>query len=206
MRNSRKAVALQIGLAIFALAGCATSPQPAQDVASVSENVRRVAEEALGERAEIVAHGNLAGNELEQLMVINRFGKGRHGDVSPKDPAAILITRAAILENHNGEWIEVLRCDEHLKNTNGYLGGSPAARVTSWRLEYRTNTAQGLEMKFAPTAFEVGEQDSGTGEPAGQTVIVRWNTKVKRYQSLDASHERYLSESPTLETPHSILR
>jgi hypothetical protein len=63
-----------------------------------------------------------------------------------------------------------------------------------------------LEMKFTPANIEAREQGSGTGESAGQTVIVRWNTKAKRYQSLDASHERYLSEAPTLEIPHSILR
>ena len=168
--------------------------------AGMADDTRRVVEAALGNQAEVLAHGDLARNGLEQLLAINRWR------VRDENPAAIFITRAAILEKANGRWTEVLRCDEHLKNPNGYLGGLSAARVNGWRLEFKTDTTQGLEMKFTPANSEAGEQASGTGEPAGQTVVVRWNTKAKRYQSLDASHERYLSEAPTLETPHSILR
>jgi hypothetical protein len=172
----------------------------------MADDTQRVAEAALGKQAEVLAHGNLARNGLEQLLVVNRFAGAPRSSDGSENPAAIFLTRATILEKSNGPWIEMLRCDEHLKNPNGYLGGSPAARVNGWRLEFKLDTAQGLEMKFTPVNIETGEQESGAGEPAGQTVVVRWNTKVKRYQSLDASHERYLSEAPTLETPHSILR
>ena len=65
--------------------------------------------------------------------------------------AAIFITRAAILEKNNGKWSEVLRCDEHLKNPNGYLGGSPAARGHRLAAGISSRIAkQGLEMKFTP--------------------------------------------------------
>jgi hypothetical protein len=209
--NSRKAMALQIGLAAILLAGCNSAQPPeaaretsTRDGARAAEETRSVAEAALGKEAEVLAHGNLARNDLEQLLVIDRFAGTQPADAVNSAP--IFITRAAILERRNGQWTEVLLCDEHLKNPNGYLGGSPAARVTGWRLEFKPDTKQGLEMKFTPANFEAGRQESGTGEPASQSIVVRWNSRAKRYQSLDASQERYLSEAPTLETPHSTLR
>jgi hypothetical protein len=211
IRNARKALALQIGLAAILLASCnsAQTPEAAGetatgDAANAAEETRSVAEAALGKQAEVLAHGNLARNDLEQLLVIDRFASAQ--PVGVDNPASIFITRATILQKNKGRWTEVLRCDEHLKNPSGYLGGSPAARVTGWRLEFKQDSKQGLEMKFTPANFEAGGQESGTGEPASQPIVVRWNTRAKRYQSLDASQERYLGEAPTLETPHSILR
>jgi hypothetical protein len=213
IRNPRRAVLLQIGLAVIFLAGCRPTQQLKSagersnpDAAGLADDTRRVVEAALGKQAEVLAHGDLARNGLEQLLIVNRFDNAPRSSAGLENPAAIFITRAAILEKSNGQWTEVLRCDEHLKNPNGYLGGSSAARVNGWRLEFSPDTTRGLEMKFTPANSEAGEQESRTGEPAGQTVVVRWNTKAKRYQSLNASHERYLSEAPTLETPHSILR
>ncbi len=152
-----------------------------------------MAEAALGMQAEVVAHGDLARNGSEQLLVVNQFQQAARGNMVAGDPARILVTRATIIQKDSGKWTEVLRCDEHLKNPIGYLGGSPAAPVTGWKLEIAQDTQQGLEMKFTPA-----------GE--GQTIAVRWSTKTKRYQSLDQSNERYLSEAPTLATPQSVLR
>ncbi len=211
IRTPRKTLALQIGLTVILLAGCHSAQPPevvseaaTGDAARMAEETRSVAETALGKQAEVLAHGNLARNDLEQLLVIDRFAGTQPADVVNSVP--IFITRAAILEEHNGQWTEVLLCDEHLKNPNGYLGGSPAARVAGWKLEFKPDTKQGLEMKFTPANFEAGGQESGTGEPAGQSIVVRWNSRAKRYQSLDASQERYLGEAPTLETPYSTLR
>jgi len=211
IRNPRRALALQFGLASILLAGCQPAQRPeavseaaAGDAARTREETQSVAEAALGKQAEVLAHGNLARNDLEQLLVIDRFAGTPPAQAASSAP--IFVTRAAILEKRNGRWTEVLRCDEHLKNPNGYLGGSPAARVTGWRLEFNPDAKQGLEMKFTPAIFEPGGQEAGTGEPASQSIVVRWNSRAKRYQSLDASQERYLSEAPTLETPHSILR
>jgi hypothetical protein len=211
IRNARRALALQLGLAAILLAGCNSAPPPeaasefaTRDVADGAEETRSVAEAALGKQAEVLAHGNLARNDLEQLLVIDRFAGTEPADAV--NSASIFITRAAILQKNNGRWTEVLRCDEHLKNPSGYLGGSPVARVSGWRLEFKQDSKQGLGMKFTPANFEAGGQESGTGEPASQSIVVRWNSRAKRYQSLDASQERYLGEAPTLETPHSILR
>jgi len=213
IRNPRRAMSLPVGLVLLLLAGCRPAQQSRSegersnsDLVVLADDTRKVAEQALGEKAEVLASGDLARNELEQLLVVNRFAGASRNAAGLEKPASIFITRAAILQKSDGQWTEVLLCDEHLKNPNGYLGGSPVAPVTGWRLEFKVNTKQGLEMKFTPATSRAGEEESGTGELEGRSVFVQWNTTAKRYQSLDTSHERYLSEAPTLETPHSILR
>jgi len=215
-RNPLRALLLQAGMAVLLLSGC----QPARQAEAVTDNAnpgapgvagteqdesRQVADAALGKQAEILTHGDLARNGLDQVLVVNRVVSSKDS-ADAKDSGSIFITRAAILQKGNGKWTELLRCDEHLKNQNGYLGGAPAGRVTGWRLEFRTDTKQGLELKFTPAQSEAGEEGSGMGAPGGQTVVVRWNASTKRYQSLDSTHEKFLSEAPTLETPQSILK
>ena len=168
-----------------------------------------MAEAALGKQAEILEHGDLARNGSEQILAVNRIANAQRAAGKPAgagDPEAIFIRRAAILEKSDGKWSEVLRCDERLKNPNGYLAGTPAARVSGWRLEYSLDAGHGLEMKFTPADPDADGAGSGSGESPGKTVIVRWNKSAKRYQSLDQSQERYLTEVPTLETPMSILK
>ncbi len=138
-------------------------------------------------------------------VVVNRFENAARGDGGPGDSSAIFVTRAVIVEKENDKWAEVLRCDEHLKNPRGYLGGSPAAPVTGWRLEFKPDTDQGLELRFTP-AGTGEERSSAAAETLARTITIRWNTKAKRYQSLDQSHRGYLGEAPALETPQSILK
>src|ERR1700726_2468806 len=207
IRKSRTAPALVAGVVAFFLAGCQSAQQttPAEAAAppaapAAVPETQQVAEGVLGKQAEVVARGDLAGNGSEQLLVVNRFEKGARGDVVPGNSTAIFVTRAVIVEKYGGKWAEVLRCDEHLKNPRGYLGGSPAAPVTGWRLEFITDTAQVLELRFTPSG--AGEQRaSDEPEARGRTIAVRWNTRAKRYQSLDQSHKGYLGEAPSLETP-----
>jgi hypothetical protein len=213
IRNLRAALALLFGTSILCVAGC-NSAQPAMspgepahaDQASDLTETRKIAEAALGKQAEVIAHGDLARNGLEQVLVVNRFAKSMGGGAVAAPSSTIFITRAAVLEKNDGKWSEVLRCDEHLKNPQGYLGGTPVERANGWRLEYTADKNLGLEMKFTPVNLDAGNPEAGTGEAAGRTVVVRWNRKAKRYQSLDRSHEGYLSEAPTLETPQSILK
>jgi hypothetical protein len=213
IRNSRRALSLQISLTALLLAGChsARQTEPVRenenpDAIGMADEVKLASEAALGKKAEILAHGDLARTGLEQLLVVNRFAQAAHGGNGPENSPAIFITRAVILEKNNGKWAEILRCDEYLKNPNGYLGGSSAVRVTGWRLEFKTDAKQGLELKFTPADSEAGKEGAGMVGLANQTFVVRWNARAKRYQSLDASHEGYLTEAPALETPQSILR
>ena len=203
-RNPRLALALCLALTPIFLGGC----NPAQPASSAVDRANRdappevseartVAEAALGKQAEVLAHGDLARDGFEQVLAVNREVQPPGTKAMAARPAAIAIVRAAILEKRDGKWAEVLRCDERLKNPSGYLAGSPAERVSGWRLEYHPDAGQGLEMNFTP---------AGVGDSAGQSILVRWNTRVKRYQSLEASHKRFLNELPTLETPSSFLK
>lgn len=182
--------------------------KPSAETADIADEARGAAEASLGKQAEILAQGNLAHNGLEQVLVVNRLSAGTKGSMGDANPKAIFVTRAAILEKSGGKWSEILRCDEHLKNTYGYLGNSPKERINGWTMEYTQDAKQGLEMKFTPAEI-FDAVHVRTGERVGLKIPaldVRWNKNEKRYQSFDQSHERYLSEVPSLETPQSILK
>jgi len=211
----RTVVGMLAWMMALPLVGCRTTQQPApadvktaSEGADVAEEARGVAEAALGKQAEILARGDLALNGLEQVLVINRFSPGAAAGAGGENPPVIFVTRAAVLEKNNGKWSEILRCDEHLKNPLGYLGGTPARRVSGWQLEHSQDAKNGLEMKFTPAEkFDAANVNAGRrSEQNKVTFNVRWNKDVKRYQSFDQSHERYLSEVPSLETPQSTLR
>jgi hypothetical protein len=212
IRIRHPVLALLVAAISWLLPGCPNAPQSKSPeetrkaaAAAASQQIQRVADAVLGQEAEVVAHGDLARNGLEQLLVVNQFGKAAREGVEPGNPSGIFITRAAVLEKNNGKWAEVLRCDEHLKNPSGYLGGSPAAPITGWLLELKPDPQQGLELRFTPA--EAGRQRASyPGVSGNETISVRWNARAKRYQSFDRSHERYLGEVPTLEPPQSILR
>lgn len=205
-------LALLLGTALLP-AGCRRQRPATREAKSASEpadavdDARKVAEASLGKKSEVLLQGDLAQNGREQLLVVNRYAAGAEasaGDTS----RVVFVTRAAVLEKSGGNWSEILRCDEHLKNPNGYLGGSSAARVSGWRLEYRRDATQGLEMKFTPVE-DPGPEAAGAKEgpgAAGTTFDVRWNRNAKRYQTYDQSHERYLGDVPLLEIPQSHLK
>jgi hypothetical protein len=212
------AVALFVGAALL-ITGCnsanpAASPTDVtnSDTSAEASETQRMAEAALGKQAEVLAHGDLARNGLEQILVINRSAN-RSGAGATKT-SAILITRAAILQKNSGKWSEVLRCDDYLKNPYGYLGGSTGERVTGWRLEYapatsgemKSDSGQRFELKFTPVSSGEDKREAEASDPAGRTLVVRWNAAAKRYQSMDRSQERFLNEDPTLGTPQSILK
>jgi hypothetical protein len=200
-----------VGVAMLLMAGCSPAPQVLTtnkatnpDPPRETPETQSMAEAALGKQAEVLAHGDLARNGLEQILVVNRSANGNNG--GEEKLSAVLITRVAILQKNNGKWSEVLLGDEHLKNPYGYLGGSPTGRVNGWRLQYALETNQGLELKFTPASAGAANPDSDEDEPAERSVVVRWNARLKRYQSMDQAHETYLNEVPLLETPQSILR
>ncbi len=172
----------------------ASKPAATQPAApSVPAEVQQVADSVLGSDSEVLAFGDLARTGHQQVLLINRL------KTTPKGMApGILLTRAVVIENDGGAWKEVLRCDEHLKNTHGFLAATPVASVTGWRLQYEQHADKGLVMYFTPLA-----------QPAGGyilTIGVRWNPEVKRYQSLDRNFEHFLGETPALETPEMRLR
>jgi hypothetical protein len=163
--------------------------EPAKPAApAVPSDIQQVAENALGSEAEVLVFGDLALTGKQQILVINRLKKTPDN----KAPGTIL-TRAAIVEDDGGTWKQVFLCDEHLKNTKGFLGATPLAPVPAWRLQFEQHEDKGLVMYFTPL-----------DKPAGgyqQTIGIRWNAKVKRYQSLDRNFDQFLGEAPNLEIP-----
>jgi hypothetical protein len=170
----------------------ATSPA-APTTPPVPDNVQKAAEKALGSETEVLLYGDLAKNGAQEALAINRMKR------NPRDPVpGTVITRAVILQNDGGAWKEILRCDEHLENPKGYLGDIPLAPVNGWRLQYEQDPQKGLLLYFTPVT-----------DPRGARALpieVRWNAKVKRYQSLDRNFQNFLGEIPSLETPESQIR
>lgn len=203
------------GLAVAALllAGCKQgSPTTAAEAAATqvaqetTSKFQQVAEAVLGKQAEVVAHGDLARNGLEQVVVVNRADKGKATEIDADTSSDMLITRAVIVQKNNDKWAEVLRCDEYVKNPRGYLGGSVTGPVTGWHLKISKDAQTGLELQFTPAVTGQELQSSKEDESGSRTIVVRWNTNTKRYQSLDQSHREYQGEIPALETPQSILK
>jgi hypothetical protein len=196
---------IAITAAAFTLVSCGSSspaPAPAKSeavastppVPAIPDDVQKAAELALGSETEVLAFGDLSESGPQQVLAVNRLKAAPQG-VAP----GTLVTRAVIIENDGGTWKQIFLCDEHLNNTKGFLGGSPLAPVNGWRLQYEQHE-KGLEMYFTPIAPPKGE--GGHVLPVG----IRWNPKVKRYQSLDRSFENFLGEVKTLETPESQIR
>jgi hypothetical protein len=206
------AAASLAGAATVLLIGCGQAPLPgasgrmARDTrpSDASEpDVQKLAESVLGSQAEILARGNLAGDGREQLLVVNRVE--RAAKVAPNS-GRTMITRAAILEKGAGKWTEALLCDEHLKNSMGYLRGAPVAPVTGWLLAYQRVAGKSLQLLFTPVGIsKTGSGSAPSNDTVGPTIAVRWNTKLKRYQAFDRSQDRFLGEVPTLVTPESRL-
>lgn len=167
--------------------------QAAPAAPQVPDNVQKAAENDLGSEAEVLVWGDLAKTGKTQALVVNRL------KVTPKTAApGILVSRLSVIEDDGGKWKEIFRCDEHLENQKGYLGRQPIASVPSWRLQYEQDPQKGLQMYFTPL-----------NQPAGgyiQTLGVRWNPEVKRYETMDSSYEHFLMEQPTLEIPTLPVR
>jgi len=188
-----------VGLLVIAasLLGCGSdAPKPAADAAqkpAIPEEIQEATKSLLGSEAQVLLFGDLAKTGKQQFLAAN---------VVPNTPkstvAGTVVTRAVIAENEDGKWVELVRCDEHLKNANGYLALTPLQAVSGWKLQYENSAEQGLTLYLTPV-------QAGTG---GRTlpIAVRWNPATKRYQSMDYSYTHFLGEAPTLDNPRSKLR
>lgn len=184
---------------------CGTSaPDPAKPASTaatpaapatppIPDDIQKAAERSLGSETEVLLYGDLAKNGEQEVLAINRMKQNPKGGA----PGTV-VTRAVILQKDaSGTWKEVLRCDEHLENPKGYLGNIPLAPVNGWRLQYEQDAQKGLQLYFTPVADPKGAR--------ALPIEVRWNSKVKRYQSLDRNFENFLGELPSLETPESQI-
>jgi hypothetical protein len=153
---------------------------------AVPAEVQSLGEMALGPTAEVFSFGDLAGNGHQQAVIMNRLPEASH--------TAISFSRAAILQKDEAKWVEVLRCDEYLKNPKGFLESN---RVTGWQLQIPTS-AHG-----APAMLYFKPLKTDGAKPAS-TIPVGWNPKVGRYQVIAGG--RFIDEIATLETPVLRLR
>jgi hypothetical protein len=180
-------------------AGCSrpaptTSPD-AQATAkpAVPAEMQAAAQALLGSETQVLAFGDLAKTGKQQILAAN---------VVPKTPKnnipGTIVTRAVVAENSDGKWVELFLCDEHLKNTKGYLGLTPIAPVTGWRLQFEQDAEKGLQLYFTPLQL--------AGSEHTLPIAVRWNPKTKRYQSMDRTFQNFLLELPALENARSTLR
>ncbi|MGH9712100.1 MAG: hypothetical protein ACRD5M_02240 [Candidatus Acidiferrales bacterium] len=197
---ARIGIIVAAGIVAVACASCSSStsstpnskPESAAKAPAIPADIQAAADAALGSETDVLVFGDLAKNGHQQILAVNRVKA-----TPEKAIPGISAMRTAVLENDGGAWKEIFRCDEHLKNTKGYMGGTPLSPVNGWRLQYEQNTEKGLQMYFTPIT-----------KPAGgyiQTIGVRWNPQAKRYQSLDRNYEQFLGEVPALDTPQSQL-
>ena len=159
------------------------------------EEIQGAAQSLLGKETQVLLFGDLAKNGKQQFLAANVVPK------TPKNDNVVgtIITRAVIGENDNGQWAEIFRCDEHLKNAKGFLGLTPLTQITGWRIQYEQDPVRGLQLYLTPLQGGVDTHVLPIG--------VRWNPTTKRYQSLDRTYEHFLLESPTMGgTPTSTLR
>jgi hypothetical protein len=199
----RRNIGWSAGLAMLAaclVVACGDSAAPPRHEAEtkpaappVPDDVQSAADALLGKETTVLLFGDLAKDGKQQFLAANVVPKSTKNNL----PGTI-VTRAVVGENINGQWMEILRCDEHLKNQKGFLPGTPLGGVTGWRLAFEQDPEKGLALYFTPLK---GAVDTHT-LPIG----IRWNTETKRYQSLDRSYEHFLTESPTLSTARSSLR
>ena len=182
------------------LTACASeSPKPAAQAeakpaqSEIPDADLAAAQALLGSEAQVLLFGDLAKDGKEQILAAN---------VVPNTPkstvAGTVITRAIIAENDGGKWVELMRADEHLKNTKGYLGLTPLQAVGGWKLQYENSPTSGMSLYFTPIK-------AGSSEKT-LPIAVRWNPATKRYQSMDMNYQHFLTEAPSLENPRSMLR
>jgi hypothetical protein len=182
-------------------AGCGSSEPPKADSASqtaekkpaIPDDVQGAAKTLLGSDVQVLAFGDLAKNGKQEFLAVN---------VLPKTPTntipGLTVSRATVAENDDGKWMELMHCDEHLKNQKGMLALTPVEPVSSWRLQFEQDEVNGLQLYFTPER---------TSDPHVLPIGVRYNPKTQRYQSLDRSFARFLPESQQLgAAPRSTLR
>ena len=182
------------------LSGCSSgTPKAAEESTtkptepSVPEEFQAAASAVLGSDAQVLLFGDLAKNGKQQVLAAN---------VVPNTPKSVvagtIVTRAVIAESDDGNWVELMRADEHLKNQKGFLALTPLTPVSGWKLQYENNPDKGMSLYFTPLKTGSSERTL--------PIAVRWNPASKRYQSMDPSYQHFLNEAPTLVNPRSMLK
>jgi len=199
---SRRTLAPWLAAALIVLTGgCGSgpsSPSAQQEQAkpagpAVPPEIQDAAEKLLGSETEVLLFGDLAKTGKQEFLAANIVPKTPKNDI-----VGTIVTRAVIAEKEGDSWDEIFRCDEYLKNKNGYLGLTPIEPITGWRLQFEQDPKKGLLLYLTPV--------KGTADAHVLPIGVEWNPEAKRYQSLDRTYEHFLTESPNLSNARSLLR
>jgi len=183
--------------------GCGDEPaqKPAEEEAAkpaepaVPDDIQAAAHNLLGKETQVLVFGDLAKTGKQQFLAANVVPK------NPKNPIpGTIVTRAVLAEKDGDQWNELLRCDEYLKNSKGYLALTPLSSVAGWRIQYDQDPVKGIQLYFTPI------KGAGASDPHLLPIGVAWNPATKRYQSLDRTYEHFLLETPSLSTARSVLR
>jgi len=195
------AASLAFGSFLFGGCGDETPQKPVEETAakpaepSVPEDIQAAALNLLGKETQVLVYGDLAKTGRQQFLAAN---------VVPKDPKnpipGTIVTRAVLAEKSDDQWSELLRCDEYLKNSKGYLAMTPLSSVAGWRIQYDQDPVKGIQLYFTPI------KGAGASDPHLLPIGVAWNPATKRYQSLDRTYEHFLLETPSLATARSRLQ
>src|SRR6516162_169351 len=198
--GSRRTGAVALVTLAALLSGCSKeTPKAAEESTTkpaepaVPEEFQAAASAVLGGDAQVLLFGDLAKNGKQQVLAAN---------VVPNTPKSVvagtIVTRAVIAESDDGNWVELMRADEHLKNQKGFLALTPLTPVSGWKLQYENNPDKGMSLYFTPLKTGSSERTL--------PIAVRWNPASKRYQSMDPSYQHFLNEAPTLVNPRSMLK
>jgi hypothetical protein len=200
-RIFRRITAASLTLAAFLLMSCGDEPAPKSAVEeaakpaepAVPEEIQTAAQNLLGKETQVLVFGDLAKTGKRQFLAANVVPKTPKNDI----PGTI-VTRAVIAEETDGKWTELLRCDEYLKNSKGYLALTPLSSVAGWKVQYEQDPVKGIQLYVTPVKTGVDKHVLPIG--------IAWNPATKRYQSLDMTYEHFLLEKATLDTARSVLR
>ena len=185
---------------LFSGCGNAPTPKPAEQTEApkpiepaIPPDIQSAAEGSLGSETTVLAYGDLAKTGTQQILIANVLPK------TPKDNiTGTIVSRAAIVEKQGTNWVQIFLCDEHLKNSKGYLGMTPIDPVTAWRVQHEQDPVKGLTVYLTPV--------KGMPDTHVLPIGVQWNPKTKRYQSLDRSYQQFLVESPALSNVRTRLQ
>lgn len=169
----------------------AAATKPAEPV--IPPEIQAAAEGSLGSETTVLAYGDLAKAGTQQILIANVLPK------TPKENiTGTIASRAAIIEKQDTGWMQIFLCDEHLKNSKGYLGMTPIEPVSGWRIQHEQDPVKGLTVYFTPV--------KGISDAHVLPIGVQWNPKTKRYQSLDRTYQQFLLESPALSNVRTRLQ
>ena len=126
--------------------------------------MQAAAQNLLGKETQVLVFGDLAKTGKQQFLAANVVPK----DAEKSHPWNYRDARRPGRETDD-QWSELLRCDEYLKNSKGYLAMTPLSSVAGWRIQYDQDPVKGIQLYFTPI------KGAGASDPHLLPIGVAWN-------------------------------